>query len=110
MDWHTDLPLLRWRRPAEIIVFPARFRSGHARKIAQAIASSSNETEAASALARPFDAFVRKLERIGVPSDEIERQAAEFKMLILGECRSMGSAWGPATADEIESEPGGGAA
>lgn len=92
---HDDLPLFAWKPPRKVIPFPARLRTGHARKIAVQLGKARSQREADHVLTRAVETFCRHLETAGVPADDIEAERVAYLKAIDHECNTVNASWRP---------------
>jgi hypothetical protein len=105
---HDDLPLFAWVPPRKIIPFPARLRTGHARKVAVQLSKARTNREADHVLTRAVETFCRHLETAGVPDAEIDMERVAYLKAIDHECNKVNASWRPVVSPASET-PGGAA-
>jgi len=103
---HDDLPLFAWTPPRKIIPFPARLRTGHARKIAVQLAKARSHREADHVLSRAIEKFCRNLMLADVPADEIEQERLAYLKAIDHECNKVNACWRPDLAPASDNSGG----
>ena len=92
---HDDLPLFAWAPPRKVIPFPARLRTGHARKIAIQLSKARSQREADHVLSRAVETFCRHLQQADVPAEDIERERVAYLQAIDNECNRVNASWRP---------------
>lgn len=97
---HHDLPLFNWEPPRQVIPFPTRLRTGHARKVAEQLAQARTNREADSRLTRACQTLKRQMRAAGIPEDEIDRQHETFLRAISRECDRIRAKWSPVLPDD----------
>lgn len=102
---HDNLPLFSWEPPCQIIPFPTKLRTGHARKIAEQLDQARTNREADSKLTRASQTLCRQMRAAGLPEDEIERQHQAFLRLISRECGRIRAKWSPVLPDDQHQSP-----
>lgn len=104
-----DLPLLRWTRPAcKVIPFPARYRSGHLRKVASQLAAARTHREADHVLNRAASAFASQLARAGLSPDQVSEHRRDFVRALHTHCMAIRSKWVPDVPETFTHTNGGG--
>jgi hypothetical protein len=102
---NDDLPLFRWEPPRQVIPFPTRLRTGHARKVAEQLAQARTNREADSKLTRACQTLKRQMHAAGIPDDEIERQHQTFLQAISVECSRIRARWSPVLPEDQRHNP-----
>lgn len=101
-----QLDLLSWKPPRQVIPFPSRLRSGHARKVAAQLAAARTKREADFILIRAMEAHERQMARSGVEQEDLRQQLGEWKATIYNECLNLKSKWVPAFQGEARNPEG----
>lgn len=96
------LPLFAWQPPRQTIPFPARARTGHARKVAQQMAKARTLNEAQWAFTRARDSFVNQMRKAGIADNEIEQELIDFSRTIHSHCISERSQWVPCLQEQAQ--------
>lgn len=104
---NTQLDLLDWIPPRQVIPFPAEKRTGHARKVAEQLAVADTNKEADRALNRACRMLRDQMLAAGIPEDEIDRQHETFILTISLECDRIKARWTPTL--QRQGTPGGAA-
>ncbi|WP_018688710.1 DUF6074 family protein [Ahrensia kielensis] len=78
MSNDRTLPLFNWIPPVKIIPFPASKQIGKARHVARLFMNKTTERAQASYWEQTETSIRKRLEKIGLADDEIERQVQSF--------------------------------
>lgn len=103
---HDDLPLFAWTPPRKIIPFPARLRTGHARKVAVQLSKARTNREADHVLSRAVETFCRHLAAADVPAAEIESERLAYLKAIDAECNKVNASWRPVVSPVSDNSGG----
>ena len=109
----SDVPLLDWQPPCHFIPFPALARTGHAKRVAQQLATARTNREASFRLQRAIITFEDQLMAIGISGFDLECERHAYLVVIHQQCSEIGTTYGPVippAPTQIQSDPAGGAA